>query len=126
MADAATITAVKTASLTEGLADILARPVDQATRARAAQHLLDWVGCAIAGAASEVGRIVGDYGRTLGRGGAKAIGASRREAGAAALINGCYGNVLEMDDIHRTSILHPGPVVIPAALAAAERGNLSS
>lgn len=29
------------------------------------------------------------------------------------------GNVLEMDDIHRTAILHPEPVVWPAALSAA-------
>lgn len=35
--------------------------------------------------------------------------------GRAALL----GNQLEMDDIHRTAILHPGPVVWPAALAAA-------
>lgn len=28
------------------------------------------------------------------------------------------GNVLEMDDVHRTSLLHPGPVVWPAALSA--------
>ncbi|MEM7688866.1 MAG: MmgE/PrpD family protein [Pseudomonadota bacterium] len=27
------------------------------------------------------------------------------------------GNVLEMDDVHRTSLLHPGPVVWPAALS---------
>jgi 2-methylcitrate dehydratase PrpD len=127
MANAATDTAVETAaSLTEGLVEILARPVDSATRARAGLHLLDWIGCAIAGAASDVGRIVAGYGRTLGRGSAKAIGAGRREAGAAALINGCFGNVLEMDDIHRTSILHPGPVVIPAALAVAERDDSAS
>lgn len=29
------------------------------------------------------------------------------------------GNVLEMDDVHRTAILHPGPVVWPTVLAAA-------
>lgn len=126
MGDAATDPALDTgASLTEGLAEILARPVDRAARTRAALHVLDWIGCAIAGAASEVGQIVVDYGCTLGRGAAKTIGAGRREAGSAALVNGCFGNVLEMDDIHRTSILHPGPVVIPAALAVAERGDIA-
>ena len=40
----------------------------------------------------------------------------------AAFANGAFGNVLEMDDVHREAILHPGPVVVPAALAlAAER-----
>ncbi|HZG46811.1 MAG TPA: MmgE/PrpD family protein, partial [Allosphingosinicella sp.] len=29
------------------------------------------------------------------------------------------GNVLEMDDVHRAAILHPGPVVWPAVLSAA-------
>lgn len=39
-------------------------------------------------------------------------------AGKAAWL----GNVLEMDDVHRTAILHPGPVVWPTVLAAA-RGH---
>jgi 2-methylcitrate dehydratase PrpD len=29
--------------------------------------------------------------------------------------------MLEMDDVHRSSILHPGPVIIPAAVAVAEQ-----
>jgi len=113
-------------SLTEGLAAILARPVGGAARARAALHLMDWLGCAVAGQASEAGHIVAAYAGKLGAGAAKAIGGGRLEAGAAALVNGCYGNVLEMDDIHRTSILHPGPVVVPAALAVAEREGASA
>ena len=44
----------------------------------------------------------------------------------AVFINGSLGNIYEMDDIHRTSILHPGPVVIPAALAAAQYTNSNS
>ena len=30
-------------------------------------------------------------------------------------------NLFEMDDLHRLAIVHPGPVVVPAALALAER-----
>ena len=45
------------------------------------------------------------------------IGAGRRTLWTAALVNGAVGNVLEMDDVHRTALLHPGPVVVPAALA---------
>ena len=41
----------------------------------------------------------------------------------ALIVNGALGNTLEMDDVHRTAILHPGPVVIPAALALAERSG---
>lgn len=108
-------------SLTEGLAKLLARPVTAADRARAALHVLDWTGCAVLGAESEAGRAMATYGARLGQGACRAIRAGARDAAGAAFVNGAYGNVLEMDDIHKTSILHPGPVVVPAALAAAER-----
>lgn len=39
----------------------------------------------------------------------------------ALIVNGALGNTLEMDDVHRAAVLHPGPVVIPAALALAQR-----
>jgi 2-methylcitrate dehydratase PrpD len=76
-------------SLTERLAARLVLPVDAETRTRARLHLLDWLGC-VAGA------LQSPLGRTLGN--------------AAAL-----GNLLEMDDVHRTALLHPGPVVWPVA-----------
>lgn len=48
-------------------------------------------------------------------------GAGRRASPlAAAMLNGALGNVLEMDDVDKRAILHPGPSVIPAALAACE------
>jgi len=43
----------------------------------------------------------------------------------AAFYNAAAGHVVEMDDLHRTSILHPGAPVIPAALAIAEREKRS-
>ncbi len=110
-----------TASLTTRLVAILGRPIDGATRRRATLHVLDWLGCALIGAVSEPGRILVQYGRRQPPGPAAAIGAQRREAGAAAFLNGGLGNTLEMDDLHRTSIVHPGPVVVPAALATAQR-----
>lgn len=45
---------------------------------------------------------------------------------ADVLFWGALGNVLEMDDVDKRAILHPGPVVIPAALAAAESVNASA
>jgi 2-methylcitrate dehydratase PrpD len=38
----------------------------------------------------------------------------------AALANGTFAHALELDDDHRVAVLHPGAVVVPAALAAAE------
>lgn len=80
-------------SLTEQLAKHLMRPVDEATLTRARLHLLDWLGC-VAGArrAAVADRL-------------------RKTDDGAACPAAMLGNILEMDDIHRTSILHPGPVI---------------
>jgi 2-methylcitrate dehydratase PrpD len=72
-------------SLTEKLAQQLQRTVSGEDRSRARLHLLDWLGC-VAGAKGT------------------AVGGTVHDAGG-------LGNVLEMDDVHRTALLHPGPVV---------------
>jgi 2-methylcitrate dehydratase PrpD len=41
------------------------------------------------------------------------------------LANGAAAHAVELDDDHRTSVLHPGVVVVPAALAMAEKCNAS-
>ncbi|HKK37719.1 MAG TPA: MmgE/PrpD family protein [Paracoccaceae bacterium] len=114
-------------SLTRALARLLARPVGAEDRARAARHVLDWAGCAVAGAATAQGRGLAGFLPAYGAGPCAVVGRGRTGPPAgAAFLNGGLGNVLEMDDIHRTSILHPGPVVIPAALAAAESQGASA
>jgi 2-methylcitrate dehydratase PrpD len=109
-------------TLTEGLVALLARPIGDADRRRAALHLVDWIGCAAAGAASEVGGVL--RARAVPAGASRVVLGGRATARDAAFANGAFGNVLEMDDVHREAILHPGPVVMPAALAlAVERGS---
>ena len=116
-----------TSSLTRGLAQLLARPVDQATRSRAATHVLDWLGCAVIGAKEPAGCHLLRHAATVPVGRYSIVGGRGvAEPGYAVFCNGGLGNILEMDDIHRTSILHPGPVVVPAALAAAERAEASA
>ena len=39
----------------------------------------------------------------------------------AALVNGATSHVVEMDDLHRESILHPACAILPAVLALGER-----
>lgn len=107
-------------SLTEQLIALLHRPITQDDRARAALHVLDWIGCAVIGGTTAPGEVMKAYGRYEPGGSCKAIGVGDVRAETAAFVNGAFGNVLEMDDIHRTSVLHPGPVVIPAALATAQ------
>ncbi|MFN3989480.1 MAG: MmgE/PrpD family protein [Erythrobacter sp.] len=83
------------------LAKALARPVGKSERSRARLHLLDWLAC-VAGARQTE---------------AAAVGAS---IGRAGWERATYvGNVLEMDDVHRTALLHPGPVIWPAAMSVA-------
>jgi 2-methylcitrate dehydratase PrpD len=113
-------------SVTARLAGICLRKVSADDQRRAALHVLDWLGCAIAGSAAEPGRVLATWARGDPEGPCHVIGAGRRTLWTATLVNGAVGNVLEMDDVHRTAILHPGPVVIPAALAAAERQAASS
>ena len=45
-------------SLTEGLWALASRPLTPADCARAALHLVDWLGCAVAGAATPTGSAV--------------------------------------------------------------------
>ncbi len=110
-----------TISLTRSLARHLGQPVDTATRERAILHVLDWLGCAVIGSTEPVGQLLLTRASQTPAGQISIIGGSGTSVpDQAVFCNGGLGNVLEMDDIHRTAILHPGPVVIPAALAAAE------
>lgn len=108
-------------TLTAQLAEILARPVPDAARARAALHVLDWIGCAALGLRSPAGERLARFARAQGAGPCLGLGVGRLGPAGAILLNGGVGNVLEMDDTHRVAMLHPGPVVVPAALAAAEQ-----
>lgn len=107
-------------ALTSELAALCASPVSDDARARAALHVLDWAGCAVAGSVSEQAKALRAAVKDEARGYCTAIGALPSGALTAVMVNGALGNVLEMDDVDKRAILHPGPVVIPAALAACE------
>jgi 2-methylcitrate dehydratase PrpD len=107
-------------SLTERLADRLAQPVDANARPRAALLLLDWLGCALGARRDPLATALSGIVRTAPIGPASALGAGQHDAASALLLNAALGNILEMDDLHREAILHPGPIVIPTALAAVE------
>ncbi len=73
------------------LATHLQRPVPEYVRTRARLHLLDWLACVAGARGSAVAKL-------------DVVPLDR-----LALL----GNVLEMDDVHRTALLHPGPVIWP-------------
>lgn len=107
-------------SLTRQLVELLGRPFSQRDREKATLHLLDWIACSVGGAITPVGRVILSYALEQPPGPCVTIGAGRLTTESAAFVNGSLGNILEMDDTHSASIVHPGPVVIPAALATAE------
>ena len=113
-------------SIAERLSVLLARPVSPDDRARARLHLLDWVGCTVAGARESDAERVRGLAQAEGTGACSIIGGARAGPQAAALANGPAGAILEMDDVDRRALLHPGPVVMPAALALAEHLGVTS
>ena len=113
-------------SLTRSLVKLLAKPLDQKTCQRTTLHLLDWIGCSVIGTQQPAGHILVDRSSGLPKGNLSSIGACALASPEdAVFLNGGLGSILEMDDVHRTAILHPGPVVIPAALASAQLNNAS-
>lgn len=94
-------------SLTRQMAHLIARkPVGPADRQAAALFTLDLVANALAGRNSDAGRILLRW-------------ADERPAGSEqrAFLAGALSHILETDDLHRTSVVHPGCVVVPASLA---------
>ncbi len=115
-------------SLTEKLIELCTRPVPQGVRERAARHLLDWLACALVGSTSAQGAAFAKYASAHQSGERSCFAVISQPCAPiqAAFLNGGLGNIFEMDDVHRASILHAGDVVIPAALAAAQSKNASA
>lgn len=92
----------------------------QATLERAGDYLLDWLGSALAGHGTEAGRCLLQYAAEQPAGPIPIVGSTlARGPEVAALVNGGLSHIVEMDDLDRASVIHPGAVVIPAALAVA-------
>ncbi len=96
------------AGLTKRLTGHLKRRIEETDRARARLHLLDWLACVAGARLSRTATIARSH----------SAGPSLRAAWLA--------NLLEMDDVHRAAILHPGPVVWAVCLAAHGNGGMDS
>jgi 2-methylcitrate dehydratase PrpD len=91
-------------------------------RRRLAWLLLDHAAVVVAGRPAAAAAIAADH-ATAANGGDAAtalLDGRRLSAPGAAWANGVLANVLDYDDGHRITKGHPGAVVIPSALAAAE------
>jgi len=109
-------------AVTAAYADIPA-----AARHEAARSLLNWLGCAVGGSrhpaidktlAALLPFAASDQCTVLGR-------RERTDALHAALINGLSAHVLDFDDTHLRTLLHPSVPVASALLALGERQPVS-
>ncbi len=84
--------------------------------------LLDTIGCGLFGSTLPWGKILGKFAKDLGgKRESTLLGVTyKASAPNAALANGTMIHGFELDDIHRLSIIHPGSVTLPAALAVGE------
>ena len=100
------------------------RELDYTVTDAAIRHLIDIVGVIMAGVKADSSKVVGEFAAEQG-GTSEAIVIGSKElllpAASAAFCNGVSAHALELDDVHTPSSLHPGAVVIPAALAMSER-----
>lgn len=110
-------------SLTQALVKLIRRPKDPQDRTRACLHVLDWLGCAVAASPTPVAKVVRAYVGNAPEGNCSALGLGKKDRHWAVLVNAALGSVLELDDIYQASILHPGTIVIPAALVCAQTHN---
>ncbi|AJG24888.1 MmgE/PrpD family protein [Cupriavidus basilensis] len=100
------------------LADV---PADVVERTK--DLFLDWIASAIAGKDAPAVRKLQEFAAAMGpqQGPAEVLVDRRRTSPYfAALINGASSHVVEQDDVHNGSVLHPAAVVFPAVIAAAQ------
>ena len=127
-----TISKPDAASSTRKLCDFLAAvrydDLPPAVVARTEELFLDWLASALAGKGARPTRIMEQFTTEMGpKEGASEILVSRTRTSPmfAALINGAASHFVEQDDLHNSSVLHPGTVVFPAVLAAAQATGAS-
>ncbi|AZG08267.1 MmgE/PrpD family protein [Pigmentiphaga sp. H8] len=87
--------------------------------------LLDALGCGLLGSRQPWGSIVQDDVLEGSGPGSSSILGRRQRVGAsqAALCNGTAMHGFELDDLLAAALIHPGAVIVPAALAAAEAAD---
>ncbi len=101
-------------SLTRDLVRLIgAKTISDADRAHAALFVLDTLACAVAGRGAPPARML-----------MTVAPPDRNDVARRAFLVGGLAHILEMDDLHRDSVTHPGSVVIPAAWTIAEDRNL--
>ncbi|MPQ67551.1 MULTISPECIES: MmgE/PrpD family protein [unclassified Pseudomonas] len=112
-----------TQALCEFLADLRYEQVPQAVFERTEDLFLDWLASALASQGAHPIPLFEAYARKMGPASGPArilVNGQGSSAYFAALVNAASSHLVEQDDLHNSSVLHPATVVFPAALAAAQ------
>jgi 2-methylcitrate dehydratase PrpD len=117
-------------AITRQLAEVLSQTrfehLPEQVKVDARRSVLDWLGSALAGSVEAPARMIRRVVAGLGSSDeATVFCGGRASAAGAALANGVASHILELDDVHKGSTLHPAAPIIPAALAVAEREHSS-
>ncbi|HEY7299927.1 MAG TPA: MmgE/PrpD family protein [Xanthobacteraceae bacterium] len=101
--------------------------IPETVRHEAKRTLLNWIGCAVGGCHEDaVSNVVTALAPFTGPGQATLFGRTERmDILNAALVNGISSHVLDFDDTHPETTIHPAPPVVPAIFALAEHRRLS-
>lgn len=92
-------------SLTSKLVNLIdSKPISDTDLTTASHFVLDTVACVIGGQNSVPGKILQDW-----------FNGADRGTGSDIFLASGLAHILEIDDLHRDSVLHPGCVVIPLA-----------
>ncbi len=111
-----------TAALATFLAESRWSDVPKSIRHEGKRALLNWLGCALGGCRDPtVDILVNGLREFAGPPHATLIGRREKfDAPNAALVNGVSSNILDFDDTHMPTVIHPSVPVASAALALAE------
>ncbi len=113
------------AELSGFMAQLPANPLPEDVIEKAKYHILDTLAAMVSGSQLKPGRMAIDFMSTQGGHEEATIAASNIVTTAinAAQVNGTLAHADETDDTHQRARFHPGCVIVPAALAVAEREN---
>ncbi len=100
--------------------------IPEATRTRVKDILLDALGSALAGTHGDEVKQIRALATALGSSKESSIiGGDRLSLAGAALLNGYLVTAVTVCDVHRPTLYHTTPQVVPSALAIAERDGAS-
>lgn len=112
-----------TQALCRFLAELTYAQLPEHVLARTEELYLDWLASALASQGAHPIPLFERYAQKMGPSSGPAqviVNGTGTSAYFAALINAASSHLVEQDDLHNSSVLHPATVVFPAALAAAQ------